>query len=609
MIGLLVYPTHENLAEELVRYEDAGIDAKKYPVRSTVATEHREQNCWNDEADKAQNIGLPVVATICPTCKHKHECQLTGYLAQTYAAQGADVSLATHQRAATSGFADLISDRQYTAVHENALDVLRPGLRLSVQDLYVVREFVFRLSSDPFYLDFFGDGNRKDEDGNIYHDEEQLLRRQRLYQSCLALSDLIDHLTQQLHEATVNTPWQPPKILDTPTGFESFLWWALLSNRITFQGSPWQFLLAALTGKLYAAMIVVSQRHVKGAAQGSVKTVKSIFGVVKNNPPSGRNIWFCDATASHDVLAAVLDGPIHDKTPDGTVALQQKALQYHRDITRRTTPKILLSLIRGLLCRYPDRQNVGLIVHSNHVGYLEQLEPEFARWIIKTSYYGSGDERSSNAWHHECDLLLILGTPRVPQETVVEYLVQIGELEAACQQPVWDEFYWHGMTVSGEEQRFQGRGYRDPTWRKAHQSIVRAALVQAIGRGRGILADGCDVIVLSSEECGLPIIDGPAPFLNESAVQLWQFIDQLTAKKPNRYLYRKVAVSTAELALASDLPIRTCRRLLTELESFNLVQRDGPRSDWYLTPLKSSSSDGHETDEVASLIKDYSHAD
>ncbi len=60
MTAALIYPTHNNIAEELKRYQTAGINAAAFPVRTFTDTDYQTQNCWNQEADKVERIGLPV---------------------------------------------------------------------------------------------------------------------------------------------------------------------------------------------------------------------------------------------------------------------------------------------------------------------------------------------------------------------------------------------------------------------------------------------------------------------------------------------------------------------------------------------------------------------
>ncbi|MCG6158333.1 hypothetical protein [Rubinisphaera margarita] len=588
MKALLAYPTHRNLAEELERYEAAEIDAAAYPVRATTEAEDHAINCWNPEADQAEQIGLPVVKTICNGCEYRSQCADDGYLAQMQRAREATVSLVTHQRLSKSGFEELAGERPFASVHEDVLTVLRPEMTLTLQDLFLVRHFVDGMVGNPKHLDWYSSDELTTRDGEVIQDQDLVVKRQRIYEAMIELGNMLEDLENALNAAETTQAWHSPVTIKTPPGFESFLWRVLKYERVRFEESPWRFILAALTGQLYAGMIIVTEHHVKGAPQGTTVKFRKAYGVVRNDPPAGKTVWFSDATADQDTLESLLDGRVIDATPGGVVPLQKKAEQYHRDITRKTQPAVLRSLIRGLLCKYLDRIAVGVITHSNLLPAIEKLEPEFRDRIIKTSYYGSGDERSSNDWYRHCDLILVLGTPRVPATTVIEYLIRIGEWDAACAASEWGEIYWHAETTDGEDLKLSGRGYYDPLWMTAHRAIVRANVVQAIGRGRGILKDGCDVIVLSSEECGLRVINDRPPTMNDQLVRVWGLIQELTARNLKLINYTKLAVSTSEVADAAHVPLRTARYLLSELESLNLIHREGPRSGWLRGPAPAS---------------------
>ncbi|MCB0080185.1 MAG: hypothetical protein KDE47_04620, partial [Caldilineaceae bacterium] len=579
----LIYPTHSNIAEELHRYDAEGINVAAYPVRTTLDTDHYAQNCWNQDADKAEQIGLPVAKTICGGCPHRETCVDRGYLSQMIEAKEADVCLATHKRTAVTGFKELTVGRTYISVHEDPLAILRPTLSLNVQGLDEVAQFVTRLLTDPFYLDWYADGSTRDEDGNVTFNEDQIIRRNRIYEALLSLDGMVSDLQSTIDAAEQPTPWTSPVTIDPPRGFEGFLWWAINHSRLRFTESPWQFLLSALNGQIDETLVIVTDHHIKGARQGATQQQKQCVGVIHNNPPNGCVVWINDATADAEYLETLVDGPVHDQTPDGRVPLQHRTQQYVRDITRKTTPGMLLSLVRGLLCKYRDRERIGVITHSNLLPVINRMEPEFSERIVKTTYFGSGDERSSNAWHNECDLILILGTPRVPPSTVITLLAQIGELKAAQTIPKWDVVHWYARTTQGEQKKFEGRGYYDPIWLKAHRAIVRSNLVQAVGRGRGILDNGCDVILLSSDECGLLVIDERVPLLNERLLQVCIKLQHLTARKPNNSIIGKLAVSTSQVANAINAPQRTARQLLSELEQLGLIHRESPRSGWMLT--------------------------
>jgi hypothetical protein len=210
------------------------------------------------------------------------------------------------------------------------------------------------------------------------------------------------------------------------------------------------------------------------------------------------------------------------------------------------------------------------------------LGEEFDRRIVKVSYFGSGEERSSNDWHRECDLIVVAGTPRIPPAAIATYLVQAGEVGAACRESPWGTLYWEGQTESGEPIRVKSRGYEDENWRRAHRDLVRAQMVQAIGRGRGALETGCEVVVLSSEECGIPISDAGLEALSGASTQVLDAIRQLTITNPKNILLGKVIVSTREVAAATGRSLPRTRQLLRGLERRGLVQKVDERGGWAL---------------------------
>lgn len=223
---------------------------------------------------------------------------------------------------------------------------------------------------------------------------------------------------------------------------------------------------------------------------------------------------------------------------------------------------------------------IGVICHRPHLNVVTSLGGEFGRRIVKTAYFGSGDERSSNDWHEKCDLIVIVGTPRIPPAEIASYLVQVGEVEAVCNQAEWGALAWQGRTESNEFVKVDGYGYRDEVWQRAHRDLVRGSLVQAIGRGRGILDTGCEVVVLSNEECGLAVSDAATRRLSSSTIRVLEALAELTIQNPNNPIIGKRIVSTGEIAAKVGLsPIQT-RKILRELDKQGYVRKMGDRSGW-----------------------------
>jgi len=305
-----------------------------------------------------------------------------------------------------------------------------------------------------------------------------------------------------------------------------------------------------------------------------------VIGIRDNRPPSSSTVWFNDATVEPERLQSILRHPIRNQTPTGHLPLQRKAVQLLRDVTRRTSRKIVANLIRGVLADRPQFQQVGIIAHRPHLKTLDQLGTMFADRIVKTTYFGSGDERSSNDWHERCDLILVVGTPRVPPAAIAEYLVQVGDLDAACQNGDWDALDWYGRTESGDEIKVASRGYHQSAWRQAQRELVRAQLRQAIGRGRGVLETGCEVLVLSTEECGLTISDVNVEPLNATSLKVLEFLYGATIQNPNKHILEKRIVSTQEIAQSTGLAESYLRRQLQALEQRGLARKVGERKGW-----------------------------
>lgn len=583
MKALLVYPTHDNCEEVLQPYLSEGVHAACYPPRTSDAYSKRPQNCWNDDADRAEEMGLPVVKSVCPACPHRKICLVNGYLAQLADVEGADVLIATHKRAEYTGLEEIARGRNYLSIHEDVVPLLRPQTEINKGDVLLARHLIQDyILNDPASLDWFGGATIVDDEGNRYENEELAIRKERQYQFCFLLLDLLNDLKRVLQTAEQTTPWSPPATSNCPAGIERTLYFGTRRARIHFKNQPWRFLLAAASGKFHTAAIVVDRHFHKGGRRDNAYVSKSVIGVIDNPPPANCVTWINDATLTIERIEAILGRPVANKTPDGHLERRKKAVQIIRDITRRKTAKSVSNLIRGVMADRPQFERIGIIGHSNHMTSLRKLGPEFGQRITKLSYFGSGEERSSNDWHQQCDLIIVAGTPRVPPSAIARYLVRVGEVEAASRQPEWGVVYWQGVTEADQPLKIKTSGYQDEAWRRAQRDLVRAQLVQAIGRGRGILETGCEVLVLSNEECGLPISDAGLEPLNEASAAILNALRELAAENPNKYILGKSAVKSSAIAQAVQLKSRTVRECLRGLERRGLVQKVGERSGWRL---------------------------
>lgn len=142
---------------------------------------------------------------------------------------------------------------------------------------------------------------------------------------------------------------------------------------------------------------------------------------------------------------------------------------------------------------------------------------------------------------------------------------------------------WVGRTEADEPVTVKALGYYDEAWRRAQRDLVRAAIVQAVGRGRGILETGCEVVVLSTEECGLLISDAGMQTLNGSSARVMTALRDLCAQNPNKYYLGNCAPKSTEIAARVGVGLRQIQITLSALERRGLVRKIGERSGWLLT--------------------------
>lgn len=582
MRSLFVYPTHANCLEIEETLVSSGVDACTYPGRLTSDDDKREQNCWNDDANEAEKMGFSVVTSVCPSCSHQSECWRFGYLRQMADASEAHVALCTHKRIEFAGLTEFVASRQYLSIHENPVNLLRPQTKASLNDLIQIQMVLNRILNDPFHLDWFGAAKPQKIRGRLLEGDEVLICKERQYRFCLRLADLVDDLVQRVFTAERTTELIFPHRHSLAEGVERTLFRATRRAQAKIQGQPWRFVLAAMTGALHSAAIVVTRRKssTAGGSASEEELNRFAVGFGNNTPPADMVTWFSDATMTVDLLRSLLGASVNDATPAGRLELQKKAIQIPRDITRQTAVSTVARLLRGVLTDRAEVQRAGLICHRTHLAVLTEMESIFANRIVKSAYFGSGEERSSNAWQHECDLIIVAGTPRVPPDDVAIHLIQIGEIGAACRDVTWGPLKWETRTEAGQTVVITGSGYADPVWRRGHQNLVRATLVQAIGRGRGILEDGCEVVVLSTEECGLPISDGKPTVLNKSAAMILTRLKELSPENSIYNYIEKSGVKTAQLATETGLSVSVVRGNLSLLENLGRVCKIGERGGW-----------------------------
>lgn len=126
----------------------------------------------------------------------------------------------------------------------------------------------------------------------------------------------------------------------------------------------------------------------------------------------------------------------------------------------------------------------------------------------------------------------------------------------------------------------EGKGYGDPSWAGMQNLLVREALLQAVGRGRGVISKGVPVVVVSNEPLGLPLADSPLDPVNDTQDEIYRLFVGLTAQIAKESNIADRAVTTAQVAESSPYKVRYVLDLLSSLSSHGLLRRKGARGGW-----------------------------
>lgn len=624
-VAVLV-PTHDNAVEWVEMVEKLGrgrVSVGKYPQRvigdeplpgAETNPEKLEPNCWNREAELAQSLGLSVGSAICQGCPYRAKCEAVGYLAELNESSKLQVRVMTHGRGAVQSLSAVAGDCGLVIIDESPLSVLRPHNVASVEELGTAANLLLEVLTDPKELDLIGDAKNHDDQ---YRFITHLLNIVEACQRSVSAANGRAIEVPQLREWVAADGGR-----GIPAGVQSRLLKNMRSRKKLV--ALWKILFAgALGGRLSVTRSLVPDGRELGGIM-KTKEIVQLHSVADNPPPVGAVVWLQDGTADPELIRACLPGRnVIDVTPDVVPVSFHKVTQHPRDITRQTSPDVVVKVIMGLLADNPNKMRVGLIGHRTHEAALQELKSKDGR-IVRVSYFGSGLDVASNCWlEDQCDLIIDLGTPRVNGAAVQSVLVQAGQLAAAGEDGSWGEFRWSGKTESGEPVGVMSRGYSNPAWKRAHNHLVRSRLVQSVGRGRAACEGGCDVIVVSTEECGLAVTDLASIPMNETEREVLAALvpksgptcDISCIKKENPAVIGKMSQvgslsKSAEIALVLGINRKTVQRNLVKLEQRGLVVSLGKRG-WCLVkpPEVQESPQSAENEPVASKLVSQSRVE
>lgn len=572
-------PTHEACRELADTLTKRGLKAAAYPRIDGQTCQRYGDDRNPGDALIAQKAGLDVGVAICPECPYYKKCI---YQQQRDTASTADHSIATHARAAHSVFAP-VKDNPVVFIHEDCLNLLRPVLRVSAKKtapapnqkhleevLAVAREAVDIAKT-------MGDEQKEAFAVQLCTATKQLLTELK---SRDFLCDVEQATNGQIKTISRVKPLSLNQPRLVPDRTDYLLYRAMRNLGIHLNGDATRLCLAHACGDLERICVVIDDNFAKGGAK---QYHKCLVGVRRIDPPSQAVVWLEDATGDYMLLQELLRRPVCDRTPVGRLEWQVPPVQYvlakAADITKEASGNTVRGLVRGLLAERQQAHKVGIITHKSHLPALEQLEPYWRSRITRMDYFRSGNDRASNKWL-PCDLLIILGTPRVPPAAVREGLIQISKTEEAGRDGGWTAKTWEGKATDGQALHVQRLGYSNPSWDHVHGLIVRNTLIQAIGRGRGVREGGVPVIVISNEPLSLPLISHEPPLIKDQVAKTFIAFQQLTVISPKSTILGKMTVSSSMIAEVTGYSVEETRRHFVHLNHLGLLQRKGERGGW-----------------------------
>lgn len=544
--SLTVLPSHVNCQETETLFREHGLEAAAFPALD-------KGTCQNlVEAQKAQEYGLGVRAVVCPACPFKDECV---YLSLMDRAEQAAHRIATHQRAALT-IEELARGRELLCIHEDAATILRPTLGAD-EGFHDVAVLAANVPREALLVD--------DDARWFYHQMEKF---------CDLLADTVRGTRK-----TTPVDFQPTA--RPPREYQKHLWLTMQTQAIDVLPRALQLVLAVLARG--------AKPYVQVDRDAAGNLMRTIVAVSQVQLGTQRVIWFADATASRYELECMIGQPVQDRTPRGRLKLQHPVLLVPRDIKQGTSPKTVLNALRGVLYALPQYRRIGIIGHRRHLPLLQRLEEPLRQRIERTSYFRSGDTRGSNDWYQTCDLVITLGTPRVPVSAVRHRLLQLGE-HAAASLPDgdWQPCAWTGVTASGKRRQIRTSQYTVPPWRQACEFLVLAELRQCIGRGRGILDAGVPVLVLTNEPLPFRLLDSDVFPINEVESRILQCLG--AGRGPNWGetlidIYKSFTpiLRPGEIAKACGVSVTHVYDRLKSLRSRRLVQHHTHPRGWSLS--------------------------
>ncbi len=663
--SMFLVPTHSQADDLCEQADEIGIDIRQFPIRS-------ERNCSNmDAIREAESNGFNPTAAICAVCPERlgKTCK---YHQERREVERAPHVCTTHARARLVG-PGLLENRDYVSVQEDMIGMLAPiviaadGFEQLLtffswaefayywektegedqeEERYAVKRFNVNFCREMGYmacrlLHIIKNATRTDQCSPYpwFEVDVPILPRHHVDRTVYEIIRKYRENNRPQYKYSEQDETSP----DPPDGFQKDvppkrrrknpdrkhlpLGTPPKGLFQTFDKDAVRFLMLLMSGRISRFYVRVTPSQ-----EPDGESDVDLVGIFRMHYPDDAATVFSDATADLTVLPPECNKTIVDLTPKESPEQLQKIIQYPNDVKQSTRPERVVEIVRQLLRLHPDKRRVGIITHMKFESIFSSdqqnslLTSEEKGRIVKTDHFHGTQSRGCNRWKEECDLLIVLGTPRVPPSAIIERLLQLGMLDAAKRDGRWANDYWSGRRLDGTRITVRSKGYRDRIWHHAYGQLVHAELIQSIGRSRLFCPDGIPLtIVVTNEELGYPIADEPLTTLTrrimENAIPVFTFFLGISVPSDSSSLteirhqsgtfgafsfltanFSKIfnkdvwplgsgsdqrpitpVICTQEIADHLKQPLRTVRRQLAEMEDLGLITRKGRRGGFFLT--------------------------
>lgn len=612
--GVTSVPGHELAAGIVKMLRAHGAEAVAYPPLN-VAT------CENYAAAKvAIDNGLTVGATVCPGCKFADGCKTSGYVALVALADKAPHKVCTHERLART-HKRLLKGAEYLTIEEDPAPLLAPTVHANRRQLEAVASMAEDVAGVEQALDGeSGEAFLSQNEAAAFFDE--------LQRAAESISDALTRARKTLPPGMHPLPL--PRVAATqPRNPEQLIHRAIEHLHVEVDRDALRLAVRAITGGLDSLWVQVEDGDKRNKKKDYTPPRSAVaVGCWRTALPfESLPVVVCDATTTHEQLERLSGVEVQDITPTGEPVRVHPATQYVEDVTRATSPAVVASIIVGVCNAHPELERVAVLLLKPHWEAIfgsepveDLLPPDVRRRIVWDTFYGSGADRGSNIVHNVAQMLLVIGTVRPRPADVRRRLIQWGlPVAAGLAAPQWgsvsrSEVEKSAVAGGAERLGWNGRGYAEHDWQMAAESITLAATRQAVGRARGICADGIPVVVVSTEQLALPVYPGTAlPRIGLNQIAVLNAMSKvelpktpclpIVGKYPDTNANSIIRESGQILPTQTALPEiaktlnanpRTVRRWVAEAVEQGLIARHGSaRSTVYTLATRATASPRH----------------